>query len=243
MNKFMAITAAVALGVSSAWAGCPKYQTVEVQVKELVPVKVTKMVEKEVQVKEYKQVEKQVQVTVYKTFWEDKTFEGKKQVQVDEEYTVNEIRTKMVDEQKTRKVCTMVPKMIEKEVTVCTYKEECDPCSGKTKKIPVTEVKKVQCQINEAVWKDEAYTEKKCVSETVPVKMTRKVCKWEPTTITMKVAACKPVQETRTVVVCEPIMVTKKVQEAVCETVMQEVVKCVKKKVPVCEPCDACAAK
>lgn len=226
---------------TSAFAGSD-YKTVYVQVKDLVPVQVQKTVEKEVQVTEYEQVEKQVPVTINRTFWEDQVMDGKKQVWVDEEYTVNVVNRKIVEEQKTRKVCEMVPVMIEKEVEVCTYVESCDPCSGKTIKTPVTEKKKIQCQVMQRIEKDVPYVEKKCVEEIVPTKQMRKVCKWEPTKVTLKVAVCKPVQEMRTVKVCEPKLVMKKIQEIVCETQYKEVVKCVETKVPVCEPVPACGA-
>lgn len=220
---------------ASAWAGCPpKYKYVNVQVKEMVPVNVWKTVVKDVQVKQYKTVEKQVPVTVYKTVWEEKEFQGKRAVMVTEEYTENETRQKVVEEEKTRTVCEMVPKIVEREVTVCCYKEECDPCSGKKIKVPVMTTKKVQCKVMEKVEKQETYTEKRCVEEVVPVKKTRQVCKWEPQVMKVKVAVCKPFEEMRTVKVCEPEIVTKQVEEKVCEVQYKEVTKCVRTKVPVC---------
>lgn len=235
MRILLAVLTVVALAGTSAWAGCPpKYKWINMQVTELVPVKVWKTVDKEVQVQQFKTVEKQVPVTVYKTVWEEKQFEGKRAIMVDEEYTVNEVRQKIVEEEKTRTIVKMVPRIVEQQVTVCTYKKECDPCTGKTVKVPVTETKTIQCQVMDKVEEQQTYTVKRCVEEVVPVTKTRQVQKWEPQTLTVKVAVCKPFEEMRTVKVCEPEMVTKTVQEKVCEVQYKEVTKCVRQKVPVC---------
>lgn len=218
---------------------CPKpcYTTITVTEKVMVPVKSWQIVEKEVPCIVYQDVTKEVPITVRKTFWEDKEFPVKKPVMVDTEITEKVVTNKIVEEQRTRTVCKLVPATFEKEITRCTYTKSCDPCTGRTVKIPMQYVEKIPCVTYNQVTEEVPYTVKICVPEITEVKKTVKVCKWEDSVSIIKVAVCKDVQETRTVCVKEPVTIMKKVCERVPVITYQEVEKCVRKKVPACSPC------
>ena len=114
-----------------------KCQTVDIEVKDYVPVKKCTIVEKQVPVKVYKDVEKVILLTEEKLEFQDKEINTKKKVMVEEEYTVNTIEKEMVEETVMKKVCKLVPKEMTKEVCKTVTEKACDPCTGKMINVPV----------------------------------------------------------------------------------------------------------
>ncbi len=228
-----------------------KCQTVEIEVKDYVPVQKCTIIEKKVPVKVYKDVEKIVLVTEEKLEFEEKEINIKKKEMVEEEYTENVIQKEMVEETVMKKACKLVPKEMTKEVCKTVMEKACDPCTGKQIDVPVQVKGTATYTVMEKVLVEIPCKVQKCVEKTVPVTKKRMVCKWVPATSMIKVAVCKPIQVKKTVTVQEPVIEMKTVQEKVVTTEYKEITKKVKKTVEVnvcdtCEepaPCDPCKKK
>ncbi len=114
MKRFLVI-AMLCVSFAAAANAATKCQTVEIEVKDYVPVQKCTIVEKQVPVKVYKDVTKVVVVTEEELVFEEREINTKKKVMVEEEYTVDTIEKVLVEETIMKKVCKLVPKEITKE--------------------------------------------------------------------------------------------------------------------------------
>ncbi|MDR0868165.1 MAG: hypothetical protein LBP75_06765 [Planctomycetota bacterium] len=213
-------------------APAPRYVTIKVPVKKLVPERGYKIVCEEVPYTAYQTVQKEVPYKVKKPFWEEQeiTVEQPVQKEVEKTFKVCVLNTK--EETIERRVCKTVRKVVDQEVEEITgYEKVCNPETGKLEKIAVKQKKTVPITTYEKVW------------ETVPCKVrtsvpeikeeVRKVteCVWEPTQVKVKVRVLRDVDATKTVCEKVPVTLTKTVKKKVPVCTYKEVTECVKKKV------------
>ncbi|GHV22749.1 hypothetical protein AGMMS49959_14130 [Planctomycetales bacterium] len=213
-------------------APAPRYVTIKVPVKKLVPERGYKIVCEEVPYTVYQTVQKEVPCKVQKPFWEEQEITVEKPVQKEVEKTFKVCVLNTKEETIERQVCKTVRKVVEQEVEeICGYEKVCNPETGKLEKVAIKQKKTVPITTYEKVW------------ETVPCKVrtsvpeikeeVRKVmeCVWEPTQVKVKVKVLREVDATK--IVCEkvPVTLTKTVKKKVPVCTYKEVTECVKKKV------------